>query len=153
MPFKKGHKPYNYRHGLSGTNGAYKIWCGMRSRCLYEGNPAFNMYGGRGIKICERWMKFENFLEDMGQPQENQSIDRIDNNGHYEPSNCRWATQSEQNNNYSRNRLITYDGITQNMNQWSLSKGWYPRAIQDRLQKGWDIERAMTQPIRNRRSQ
>jgi hypothetical protein len=146
---KKENRP-GLTHGLSKKAGIYKSWLGLKERCLNTKNHAYSLYGGRGITVCERWMKFENFLEDMGHPIKGQSIDRIDNNGNYEPNNCRWATQSEQNNNYRRNKLLTYDGKTKNMNQWSISKGWNPRTVQNRIKNGWSIEKALTQPVKKR---
>jgi hypothetical protein len=78
---------------------AYTCWSHMKSRCSNEKHPQYEDYGARGISVCERWMDFPNFLADMGEPQPGLSIDRINNDGNYEPGNCRWATQSEQNAN------------------------------------------------------
>lgn len=85
-------------HGMSYTS-TFKIWTGMLRRCTNQNFKAFKYYGGRGISICDRWLKFENFLSDMGIRPPNLSIDRINNDGNYEPSNCRWATASQQRNN------------------------------------------------------
>ena len=92
------------RHGHTGPDGKHSLtyfsWMSMRQRCLYPKHVAFHNYGGRGITICKRWNDFKNFLTDMGErPCKELTLDRIDNNGNYEPSNCKWSTKSEQNEN------------------------------------------------------
>ena len=77
----------------------YKSWDSMKDRCLRAGHSSYKNYGGRGISVCERWMKFENFLSDMGLRPEGKTLDRIDNNGNYEPGNCRWSSATEQHRN------------------------------------------------------
>lgn len=94
-------------HGHTSSNGyrskTYRSWDGMKQRCLNPNNPKYDLYGGRGITVCERWLNsFENFLEDMGERPNETSIDRINNDGNYEPLNCKWSTIEEQNNNRRR---------------------------------------------------
>lgn len=93
----------NPKHGQYGTR-EYHSWSAMIQRCCNPKNPAYRNYGARGIAVCQRWMAFKNFLSDMGTRGEGLSIDRIDNNGNYEPSNCRWATRAVQNSNTRRSR-------------------------------------------------
>lgn len=88
----------NIKHGMHAEK-IYKVWCSMLSRCRTETTTGYKYYGGRGITVCERWYKFENFFADMGMPEEGLTIDRIDNNGNYEKDNCRWVTHKENCNN------------------------------------------------------
>lgn len=113
-----GKEASNYRHGGHLENRPeYNSWRGMLDRCTNPKHDHYNTYGAVGIKVCERWQRptaigFKNFLEDMGKkPTPKHSIDRIDNSGNYEPSNCRWATQTEQIRNSSNAKYYTVDGI------------------------------------------
>jgi len=120
-------KTYNGRkmkHGGADTR-EYKIWGGLRSRCNNANNPSYNNYGAKGIKVCERWENgFSNFLEDMGlAPSKRHTIDRIDNNGDYEPGNCRWATYTQQNNNKSDNVFLEFNGVVMQVAQWAKEFG------------------------------
>jgi hypothetical protein len=107
--------PYNLymgkRHNLS-KHPIYKIWLALKDRCLNPRNPAFKWYGGRGITVCDRWKaSFPAFLQDMGERPEGFTIERINNNGNYEPANCRWASRKEQQLNLRNVRMITVEGI------------------------------------------
>lgn len=113
-------------HGMFGTP-IYKVWGTMVQRCTNPNAPHWERYGGRGIKCCARWLVFANFYEDMGpRPSDKHSIDRIDNDGHYEPSNCRWATKSEQNQNSGKKTGMTsrYVGVS-----WSALRSKWKACI------------------------
>ncbi len=124
-------------HGMS-YSVEYSCWRSMMARCSNPRIAHFKNYGGRGITVCERWHKFENFLEDMGlRPSLGHSIDRIDPNGNYESANCRWATDTEQQRNRRDTRKITFNGETLSHVDWSLRLGTYKDLVMHRLNAGW----------------
>lgn len=130
--------------GVEGDHGKlYNIWSTMKQRCNNPKDKAYKRYGGRGIKICDRWNTFANFLADVGDPPSGLSLDRIDNNGNYEPGNCKWSTRKEQQNNMRTNTFLTYKGERKTIAQWSdelklnLS---YDRMVQ-RLSQGWSLRK------------
>lgn len=128
----------NKTHGMKETR-IYKIWSGMKKRCNNTACAAYKNYGGRGIKYEERWEKFENFFNDMSNSYSGQlSLDRIDNDGDYCLSNCRWATREEQANNTRNNHFITINGICKTVSQWSRETGINRVTISNRINKlGW----------------
>jgi hypothetical protein len=126
----------NTKHG--GTRcSEYVVWRAMLQRCTDPGHTAFENYGGRGICICDRWLKFEHFRADMGpRPSLNYSLDRYpDQNGNYEPTNCRWATKSQQARNKRNNRLITFCGFTLTLAEWAPLVGISASSLAARLDK------------------
>ena|SRR5438105_3349104 len=137
------------KHGYA-RNGhrisEYHCWTEMRQRCTNPTNKHFRLYGGRGITICSRWNSFANFLADMGRkPSRKHSLDRYPNqNGNYEPGNCRWATQQQQMRNRRNNHLITFNGETLPLVEWALRIGILASTIRTRLKSGWPIALALT---------
>jgi len=125
-----------------------KVWRGMKSRCNDKDNPNFVYYGGRGISVCKSWQRsFENFINDMGRrPSSDYSIDRIDNDGNYEPNNCRWATAAVQANNRRNSRILTFDGKSLNVKQWAKTTEISYYEILRRLNEGWPVEQALYAP-------
>jgi hypothetical protein len=126
--------PNGTTHNKSKTR-EYEIWCGMKKRCMNTKSKAYKDYGGRGITICERWINsFEDFLADMGpSPTNEHSLDRIENDGNYEPSNCRWATRLVQTNNSRKNVIITHEGTSLTLAQWAAELGIAYKTLHRRL--------------------
>lgn len=124
----------------------------MIHRCTNPTDHGWDRYGGRGITVCQRWMdSFDAFIQDMGPiPNETDcTLDRINSNGNYEPSNCRWASKDVQANNTRSSRLITAFGKTQTLAQWSREYGVYSHNISSRIDLlGWDAEKAISTPTR-----
>jgi hypothetical protein len=134
-------------HGLRDTP-EFNVWARMRARCQKSTHPDFEYYGGRGILVCEEWSSFAQFLADMGKrPSSLHTIDRIDNNGPYCKSNCRWATRKQQANNQRSNMYIEYDGRIQTLAQWSDELSIPYTTLRSRLSKGWEFQRAIITPI------
>lgn len=133
-----------YKHGGSNTD-EYRIWRHMRTRCENKNSPYFFRYGGRGILICERWLEFKNFFDDMGsRPSIKHSIDRIDVDGNYEPSNCRWTTMKIQQRNRGNNAIYTYKGVTASLAELCELNNCKYTTVHMRLSKGASMELAMT---------
>lgn len=140
------------KHGLSETS-LYKTWLSMRGRCHRPTEQSYKDYGGRGISVCDEWRNdFQAFAAYVGaKPTQLHSLDRIDNNGNYEPGNVRWATRIEQANNRRSSTAVEFNGQVKTLTEWSESTGIHPYTIHTRIRDlGWSIEKALTTPARSR---
>lgn len=133
------------KHGRSRTS-IYAIWSVMIQRCQNSNNKDFGHYGGRGITVCDRWLRFEHFLADIGERPENATLERRDNDQGYCPGNCYWATRETQSRNKRNNRKLTLNGVTRLLIDWAEEKNLAPVTIRDRLRKGWSVKRALNTP-------
>lgn len=135
-------------HGES-HSAEFHCWQGMKTRCTNRRRTAYKNYGGRGIKVCERWLYFENFLADMGRrPGHGMTIERINNDGDYEPGNCRWAPRREQNRNSRQNVHLKFMGERKIVAEWSAKTGIKSSTIRARLSAGWSVREALTATVR-----
>lgn len=125
----------------------------MKTRCTYKYHKQYKDYGGRGIKVCDRWLDklsgFANFIEDMGPRPDGFTLDRIDVNGDYCPENCRWASKKEQANNHRPRTMVTYHGKEYSIPELAQKNNLPPYVLYNRIMKySWKIERAVTTPVR-----
>lgn len=135
------------KHGMKGTR-EYHSWRSMKQRCLCVNDPFYKRYGGRGIKVCLRWLNsFENFYTDMGPRPLGTGLERMNNDGDYTPSNCRWATIKEQQRNRSSNKMITIDEVTKTLVEWCEVAKISPRTVGTRLRLGWTERDAIFSPL------
>jgi hypothetical protein len=133
-------------HGKCGTP-TYRSWQSMLTRCTNPAAEKYPLYGGRGISVCERWRKFENFLKDMGEKPRGLSIGRINNDGDYEPGNCRWETNAQQSRNKSTTLMVAIEGITRSLKDWCDARGADYNTVYMRIYRfGWEPLRALTEP-------
>lgn len=137
-------------HGKANST-EYHIWQHMRHRCENPDDPAYKNYGERGIRVCPRWLKFENFYSDMGERPEGFTLERVDNDKGYSPDNCKWATRAEQANNQRRTLRFTFDGITKTYKEWLADNNIGDNTVRSRLRRGFDLETALKMPIDRRR--
>ena len=145
---KKSFTTHGYTVGKN-LHPTYKTWRGIRNRCLVTTNPKFSRYGGRGIKICKRWMDFKNFLADMGvKPTPQHSIERINNNGNYSPKNCKWATTAEQSRNRRSNIWLEFKGEKMICADWAKRVGINYATLKYRIKAGWSAEKVLCTPLR-----
>ncbi len=139
------------RHNMS-KSSEYKAWESMKARCLYEKSKFYYKYGGRGITICDKWMDFKNFYRDMGnKPDEKYSLERIDVNGNYEPSNCRWATRREQDRNKTNTVYINYNGEKWVLMDLAKKFNIHQQTLKQRVISGMTAEEAISKPIKYNR--
>lgn len=135
-------------HGQYGTD-LFNTWRHIKERCLLTYNKNYNHYGGRGITICNEWKEnyfvFKDWSINNGYSK-GLSIDRINNDGNYEPNNCRWTTMKVQGNNRSTNIFVTYQDKTQTLSQWSEEKGINKGTLYGRFRKGWKDEKLFSEP-------
>jgi len=126
----------NATHRMKGTP-THNSWCAMKQRCNYAQSKQYPAYGGRGITVCARWNdSFENFLADMGERPKGMTIDRINSDGNYEPKNCRWATDPDQQRNRRSTILIERNGVTKCVKDWCEELGLKPDAVYGRIRRG-----------------
>lgn len=137
------------KHGMEGTP-TYNAWAHMLTRCRNEKHKQWKDYGGRGIKVCDRWMSFDNFLADLGEKPKGKSLDRIDNDGDYEPSNCRWANQRQQVTNRRMSPRYEWKGEIRSLSELAEQHGLKWRRVYERVRAGWSIEDALTVKRGNR---
>lgn len=133
-------------HGYSDTP-THVSWRSMIQRCTDPNSTSYPNYGGRGIAICERWLTFENFLEDMGIRPDDCTLDRIDANGNYEPNNCKWSTISEQNNNTRGNRMVEVNNELVSMAEASRLTGVPYHVLFRRLEQNMSDAEAISKPV------
>lgn len=139
------------KHGGTSRRGPspeYTAWMNMRQRCSKVGHKAYKHYGGRGIKVCLRWKKFESFLEDMGhRPSQFHSLHRIENDRGYSPGNVKWSVSKIQQNARRNNHRLSFNGRVQTIAQWSVELGIEAHTLLCRVNRGWTTERALTSPL------
>lgn len=147
---KENTRQLHTKHGCSKTR-EFKIWLGIKARCNNPNVASFERYGGRGIKLCDRWNEFSNFLSDMGICPPQHSIERVDNDKGYSPDNCVWADRTAQNNNTRRNKFITHDGETLTVSQWARKLGMPTLDFRHRVSTGWSVAEIIETPVRGPR--
>lgn len=145
----KGRIPVHGQNRRGFRTAEHRAWGDMIQRCSNPNNPRYPRYGARGIQVCEKWLRFQGFLSDMGKrPTEDHSIHRINNDENYQPGNCCWATAKEQARNRVSNRIIEFNGTRATLAEWSETTGINYYCLRQRLFKlGWTMEAAISKPI------
>ena len=147
--FKPTHGHTSSRTGKTLVSPTYQTWNRMKDRVLNPNHEAYSRYGGRGIVICEKWLTFEGFLDDMGERPSGLTLERRDNNGNYNRENCYWATRKQQQRNRSTNLVLEFHGIKRTAIEWA-ERFYLPRhVVYDRVKKGWPTERVLLTEVTN----
>lgn len=135
----------SFKHGMSGSR-VFSVWRSMIQRCHNPKDRSFHNYGGRGIRVCDEWREsFSQFIADMGARPEGYDLDRIDNDKGYGPDNCRWVSRQRNLNNRRNNRVIEFRGKSQTIAQWASELGMNYRTLNNRINRGWPISRALSE--------
>lgn len=128
----------------------YTVWYDIKRRCFNTKYPQYKDYGGRGIGVCERWLTFKNFLEDMGERPPGLTIERLNNDLGYSPENCVWADRTQQCSNTRRSVKLTLNGRVKTVSGWARELGVSPHTLYSRISLGWSSQRVLAEPIRVR---
>lgn len=139
------------KHGLTATR-TYRVWATMLARCRTPSQTSYKNYGGRGIRVCERWNLFENFLADMGESLPGKEIDRIDNDGDYDPGNCRWVSPKENGRNKRNNIVLSYNGQSKFLLEWSAILKIPITTLYARIRIGWPTDKVLGTPLDKNKS-
>jgi len=137
----------NTKHGLH-QSAIYNVWNAMIDRCRNPKHKRYSDWGGRGISVCQEWSDIAIFLKDMGEPPDGCQIDRINNDGNYEPGNCRWTTAKKNCRNRRSVRLLTYNSETMCVTEWAERLGVNRGTIYDRLRRNWSVIRTLETPFK-----
>jgi hypothetical protein len=141
-------KRRGYIHGMS-SSPEFNTWAGIQQRCTDVNDPTYQRYGARGITVCDEWKHFEDFYADMGpRPSPDHSIDRIDNEAGYCKSNCKWSTRKEQCRNRRSTHVVEYQGREMSLMEATEIAGAEYHLVKKRIYRGWDIDRALSEPSR-----
>lgn len=149
---RKGSKNPNYKHGL-GKGRLFSIWVNMKTRCLNPNTPSFKNYGARGITICDEWKDDFKAFYDWSMSHgysDDLTIDRIDNDGNYEPSNCRWVSMKTQCLNKSDNHIVVLNGVSKPLLSWCEDFRINYKTVRDRLHRGWSYQDALSKPVQTK---
>lgn len=143
----KSHGATAGRKGKTALYRTFRSWLSMKQRCLNPRDTNYAKYGGRGVKVCDRWREsFETFLADMGEMPDGCTLDRKDTNGDYEPDNCQWANRKAQTRNRRNTKRLTVNGETKTLGEWADLTGMNYHTLSYRLRRGWSPEQALTTP-------